>query len=254
MVSTRETAVPHAQITVVGERDRQRPKRRRDRTFSVVFGLLCVGLAVGSPLPYLLIGIDTMAETGGGLADYYSDKSSFVRGSLLTHVAFSGIALFLAPLQVSTLVRRRWPVAHRISGRVSAAAIVVGAISGFVLASVSYAGWSGRVGFSLMSVLWLGCTYKSIAEARRGDLAAHGRWALRVIALTFAAVTLRLWLLGYIAVALSVSDSDFEQAFDQIYVVLPFLSWIPNLLFVEWHLRRSKRQRSSRELLRSSAT
>ena len=47
--------------------------------------------------------------------------------------------------------------------------------------------------------------------------------------MTYAAVTLRLWLIALIPVL-----GDFGSA----YVLVPFLCWVPNLLVVEWLLRR----------------
>jgi hypothetical protein len=52
---------------------------------------------------------------------------------------------------------------------------------------------------------------------------------LRTFALTYAAVTLRLWLFALIPVL-----GDFGSA----YALVPFLCWVPNLLVVEWLLRR----------------
>lgn len=55
--------------------------------------------------------------------------------------------------------------------------------------------------------------------------------AIAVFALTYAAVTLRLWL-GVLVPILG----DFRSA----YVLVPFLAWVPNLLVVEWLLRRRR--------------
>jgi uncharacterized membrane protein len=158
--------------------------------------------------------------------------------SLFLHAAGSGVALVLTPIQASRSIRRRWPVAHRVSGRVSAVAIVIGGLSGLALAPVNYAGLSGTIGFGLLAVIWLFCLYRSITEARARRFADHRRWSLRVMALTFAAVTLRLWLALYIIGASVIAGTEVDVAFDQIYVWLPFLSWIPNLLAMEWFLSR----------------
>jgi hypothetical protein len=42
-------------------------------------------------------------------------------------------------------------------------------------------------------------------------------------------VTLRLWMIALVPLL-----GDFHSA----YVLVPFLSWVPNLLVVEWLLRR----------------
>jgi uncharacterized membrane protein len=179
-----------------------------------------------------------LADADTGLATHYVDASSAIRTALLIHAASGGLALALTPVQASRTVRRRWPVAHRLGGRVSAAAIAVGAVSGLVIAPGGYAGLSGAVGFSALSVIWAYCLFRAIAAARGRRLAEHRRWGVRVMALTFAAVTLRLWLVGYISVAVPVGGVDLDTAFDQIYSVTPFLSWVPNLALAEWYLRR----------------
>jgi len=63
-----------------------------------------------------------------------------------------------------------------------------------------------------------------------GDVAAHRRWMIRTFALTYAGVTLRLWLI----VLIPLFGGDFLQA----YLLTPFLSWVPNLVVAELLLRR----------------
>jgi hypothetical protein len=57
----------------------------------------------------------------------------------------------------------------------------------------------------------------------------HRAWMIRSFALTFAAVTLRLYL--PLAAVLSL---DFVDA----YRAISFLAWVPNLVVVELYLRR----------------
>ena len=56
---------------------------------------------------------------------------------------------------------------------------------------------------------------------------------LRSYALLFSAVTLRLWL-----PLLSAAFGSFEPA----YLAVSWVSWVPNLLVVEWYIQRAKRQ------------
>ncbi|CAJ60878.1 hypothetical protein FRAAL2229 [Frankia alni ACN14a] len=72
---------------------------------------------------------------------------------------------------------------------------------------------------------------------RRGDVRAHRRWAIRTFALTYAAVTLRLWMFVMSAVQIG-AGTDPEVAFDRAYHVVPFLCWVPNLLVAQWLLTR----------------
>ena len=62
---------------------------------------------------------------------------------------------------------------------------------------------------------------------------------MRNFALTYAAVTLRMWIGVLITVqALPGGEFDFDAAFANAYAVVPFLSWLPNLLMAEWLIRR----------------
>ncbi|WP_329246140.1 hypothetical protein [Actinoallomurus sp. NBC_01490] len=58
---------------------------------------------------------------------------------------------------------------------------------------------------------------------------------VRSFALTYAAVTLRLWLVALIFVQLPfLSGPDPAQiARDNAYAAVPFLSWLPNLVIAE---------------------
>ena len=60
---------------------------------------------------------------------------------------------------------------------------------------------------------------------------------IRTNALTFAAVTLRLWLPAFIA-----SGADYIEA----YTAVAWLSWVPNLLVAEWIVHRLQTQRAAR--------
>ena len=60
---------------------------------------------------------------------------------------------------------------------------------------------------------------------------------MRTIALTNAAVTLRLWGGVVFALQVGLAGVDGQTAFDRAYVVVPFLAWIPNLLVAELYLR-----------------
>jgi len=63
------------------------------------------------------------------------------------------------------------------------------------------------------------------------NLTEHRRWMIRSFALTFAAVTLRLYLPAAVLLHFPFEDS---------YRVISFLCWVPNLLAVEIFLRRSR--------------
>lgn len=212
--------------------------RRSGGTGYVVFALSCVAVAVFAPLPYLTQSMADLAEANVGLAAHYAEQPSAIQLALIVHGSASGLALGLTPLQWAARIRHRWPSVHRLTGRVLATAILVGAVTGLVIAPVSYAGMSGTIGFSILSVVWAWCCLRSVASIRAGDLDGHRRWVTRTTALTFAGVMLRVYLGIGVVVLTAATGNGAQAAFDQAYVVMPFLAWIPNLVVVEWVLRR----------------
>ena len=151
------------------------------------------------------------------------------------HFFGAGMALLLVPLQLSAVVRRRWPALHRVGGLLSAAAILVGGISGLSLAQHAQGGWPSRLGFSVLSLLWIAVTANGIRLAIAGELARHRRWMAYSIALTAGAVTLRL-MLGLGAGALHLP-------FMTVYVTASWASWLINLALCAWLLRLLDRRR-----------
>jgi hypothetical protein len=63
---------------------------------------------------------------------------------------------------------------------------------------------------------------------------------IRNFALTYAAVTLRLWLALLIAGqgVFATGQFDAGAAFTNAYVIVPFLCWVPNILVAELLIAR----------------
>lgn len=147
------------------------------------------------------------------------------------HVICGPIALALAPLQLWTGLRARAPRLHCWSGRVYGLAILLGAVAALSLLPVSVASPFARAGFGVLAVLWVGTTALGIAAARRGDYATHRAWMLRSIALTYAAVTLRVIMAPLMATGWTVAET---------YQITAWGSWLLNLAAVELWLRRGR--------------
>lgn len=148
---------------------------------------------------------------------------------LPVHVAAAATALLVGAFQFLGGVRRRWPALHRWTGRVYVVACLVGAVSGFVLALGTTMGPLATAGFGTLSVAWLAATLLGWRRATQRRFALHRAWMIRSWWLTFAAVTLRLYLGASFAVGLP---------FELSYPAISFLCWVPNLIAAELYLRR----------------
>ncbi|WP_165973516.1 DUF2306 domain-containing protein [Luteibacter rhizovicinus] len=144
------------------------------------------------------------------------------------HFFGAGLALLLAPLQLSRTVRRRWPRLHRLGGWLSAGGILIGALSGLSLSTHSQGGAASGIGFALLAPTWLFVTGNGIRYALAGDTERHRRWMSRSAALTFSAVTLRLIL---------AAGTILGMPFGDTYIFAAWACWPINLAVCEIILR-----------------
>lgn len=152
----------------------------------------------------------------------------------LLHVSAAPLALALGVFQLWPWLRVKIPMLHRYTGRLYVLAVFVAGLSSLIMALNSFDRPSAALGFGLLSVFWLATTFRGIQLARARDFAAHRVWMIRSYALTFAAVTLRIYLLMF-----SMAGFTYMEA--SIY--LAWMCWVPNLIFAEWLLRkRGKRK------------
>ena len=152
----------------------------------------------------------------------------FARPWLAVHAAGAATALLVGMFQFLPAVRRARPL-HRWLGRLYATGCIVGGAAGFVMSFGTTAGTFAGVGFGLLGVCWIYATAQAWRFARARRFEEHRRWMIRSFAMTFGAVTLRLYL--PLGVALGME-------FMEIYRLTAWISWIPNLIVVELWMRR----------------
>lgn len=166
---------------------------------------------------------------------FLSSKSVEVLGSNIWmtcfyfHIIFGGISLLTGWSQFIPKWRNKYLKTHRKLGLVYLASVTLGGISGFYMALFANGGLVSSLGFGSLAFLWLFFTLKAYLGIINRDIDSHQQWMLRSYALTFAAVTLRLWL-----PALTAFGLEFLLA----YKIISWLSWVPNLIFIEWVIRR----------------
>jgi Predicted membrane protein (DUF2306) len=149
-------------------------------------------------------------------------------GWLVVHASCAGIALLLGPWQFFASIRARRPVVHRWIGRSYVTLCLVGGLTGAVLAWNTSAGELARWGFLLLALTWLTVTGLAYLAVRRRDFVSHRRWMIRSFALTFAAVTLRLYIPLSAIAGLSMAFA---------YPLTAWAAWVPNLIVAEIWLR-----------------
>jgi uncharacterized membrane protein len=162
---------------------------------------------------------------------------------LAVHAGAAATALLVAPLQFRSPLRARRPKLHRVLGRVYVAGCLIGGATGLLLAVGAETGPVSTAGFGSLALVWLFATARAWRLAVRRDLVPHREWMIRSFALTFAAVTLRVYL--PIAQLLPVELED-------AYRAISFLCWVPNLIVAEGYVR-TRRARPGLETGRTAS-
>ncbi len=183
--------------------------------FSIIIGLIS----------YRFLVLD-MNLAFPGFGNHISNRNL----TLFAHISAAPIALIIGAIQLLPKKRAKRPALHRWLGRFYGLAILVGGISGLMLAINALGGIVAGWGFGLLAILWMGVTAQAIRMAMKRNLAEHRKWMIRSFALTFAAVTLRFYLLGFALVGVSYIPAS---------VYIAWMCWVPNVIFAEWWIRKT---------------
>ena len=200
---------------------RARSATRPSWTWWLVF-LLAVPI-VGYALAIVIVGPSMYAPE---LA------ASFVARpwGIYPHALFGSLALGLGALQFNRWLLLRHRPVHRRLGTVYVISAAFVGLAGLYMSVYSFGGIVTHAGFGMLAVLLLWTTTRAYVAARARRIADHRRWMLRSYALIFAAVTLRMEL-PLLMMALG--------GYTPAYQVVAWLSWVPNLLWAEWYVRRT---------------
>src|SRR5689334_2060339 len=113
---------------------------------------------------------------------------------LVAHVLFATMAMLTCCVQVWPWFRKRYPIAHRMIGRVYVfGGVIPAGIIGLVIGAVSPYGPTLRVSNVLLAILWLTCTITGYRMMRHYRFVEHRRWMTRSFALTMSVITNRVW-------------------------------------------------------------
>jgi hypothetical protein len=151
---------------------------------------------------------------------------------IIVHAGAASTALLIGGGQCSAGSRQRWPGRHRACGWVYVASCLVGGVSGVVLSAGVSSGAMTAAGFGMLGTLWVYVTVQGVLKACTRNFLQHRIWMIRSNALTFAAVTLRVYL-----PMSQIIGIDFTIA----YPCIAWLAWVPNFLISEAYVRRSIR-------------
>lgn len=156
---------------------------------------------------------------------------------LVTHIVSAFVFAVLGAFQFSPAIRRRWPVWHRLAGKLAWYAGLLVALSALWL-TLDYARLS--LGGILLAALRLAVAaamlfslVQGLATIRRHDIPHHREWMLRAYALGLGSAT-QMLVLTVAEMTTGGPPSEVARA------VLMGLAWAINIAFAEWLIRRTR--------------
>ena len=149
------------------------------------------------------------------------------RIAFFVHVFTSLFALLAGFTQFSKWLLKNKPRLHRIMGYsyVINVLLITGP-AGLLMSFYANGGISSRIGFVLLSVLWIAFTGMALYKAIKKKFKAHRIFMIRSFALTLSAITLRVWKV------LLANYTDMPPM--DRYRIIAWLGWTLNLLIAEW--------------------
>lgn len=221
---------------------------KRVSSKSAIFNALVIGLLVLVSAPFALYATERGLSVAGQIEQttsrFFHTGAPLTTASIYAHMVAGGLITLLAPLQLVTVIRQRWPAVHRALGRtvaVLAGATALGGLAYIALHSTIGGAWMSA-GFGLYGVLMLACVVMTVHYAKRRD-PRHRLWAERLVILALASWLYRVhYGIWQIATGGVATQPDFSGLFDQAQV---FAFYLPYLLIHGWiwHARSGAQQR-----------
>lgn len=193
--------------------------------FLLAFFAIGVGLY---PLTYFLADVSSKGIITSKPPELQA--SLFWNLCFFAHVGLGGIALLSGWSQFFKNIRNKYLKLHRGLGMVYVLAVLLSGLSSLYIAYYTAGGMVAILGFEALGLLWLFTTAKAYQAIKAKKLDAHENWMIRSYALTFAAVTLRLWLPLFMGI--------FHMPFVEAYQIIAWLCWVPNLMVAELIIRK----------------
>jgi uncharacterized membrane protein len=153
-------------------------------------------------------------------------KTGWYMPAFYCHIFGSSIILIVGFFQFSKKVYSNRPL-HKALGKLYVFGVLFFAAPGaYIMTLFINRGKGVFSSFLIQNTLWVIFTLSAFLLIKNGKVDAHIKMMRRSYALAFAAVTLRFYIWLFTVLGNGVN-------FENNYLIIAFLSWVPNLLLVE---------------------
>lgn len=154
-------------------------------------------------------GESGQAQVGGGfLSRFFSSDGIVPRVLLPVHIVLSGLMNLVGPFQFNSVIRRRWPRAHRGLGYTFFPAAIGAGITAIMITVINPTRYTTLNYLSNWAFGgWLTATaVMALVMIRRRQIRRHQRWAIRAFGAALTVAIHRFW--GVVALSIPALDSD----------------------------------------------
>ena len=153
-------------------------------------------------------------------------KTGWYLPAFYCHIIGSSIILLVGFFQFSKKVYNNRPL-HKTLGKIYVFGVLFFSTPGaYIMTLFINRGPWVFVSFLMQNTLWVAFTLAAWLLIRKGNIDVHIKMMRRSYALAFGAVTLRFYIFMFTVFGNGVN-------FANNYIIIDFLSWVPNLLLVE---------------------
>jgi len=187
-----------------------------------VFGLFALGIGF-YPLTYYLADMHGKGLWASKTPELLANQMWHT--AFYLHITFGGIALLTGWTQFSPRLRNAYTKAHRNIGKLYVFSVMLSSLAGFYIAMFASGGITCVLGFGLLAVSWFFTIIMAYSTILKKQFKQHENWMIRNYALTFAAVTLRI----YLPLSTQLMHWDFVAS----YRIISWACWVPNLVIAQ---------------------
>jgi hypothetical protein len=164
------------------------------------------------------------------LTKQYILHKSIWRWSFYVHIFSSIFVLFFGIFQFIRQILTNYPGIHRTLGKAYVIIILLfSAPGGLIMGFYANGGIWTKTSFVILSILWWIFTLQGYLTIRKKNMKSHISFMIRSYALTLSAISLRTYVLFL--------PSLIHLPAKEMYTLVAWGSWIPNLIIAEILIR-----------------
>ena len=153
------------------------------------------------------------------------------------HVYSAIFALLFGVFQFIKIKNKRIQHLHKISGKISFYIVVfLAAPSGIFIGFYANGELIAKTAFVILGILWWIFTIIGLLKIKEKNIRVHQNFMMRSYALALSALTLRAWKVALVFL--------FHPSPMDVYQIVAWLGFIPNLLLVELYIYKTKPSKS----------